>query len=66
MNKDQVKGRMKKIEGEAIDQRGDATGSVADDIKGKVEKGIGHVQKEYGDAKERVRRDLNDDDLDRT
>ncbi len=64
MNKDQVKGRMKKIEGELIDERGDATGDLTDDIKGKVEKGIGEVQKDYGDMKERIRRES--DDRDRT
>ncbi|MED5617781.1 CsbD family protein [Ideonella sp. BN130291] len=62
MNKDQVKGRAKKVEGELIDERGDATGDLSDDIKGKVEKGVGEVQKQYGDMKEKIRRD---DDLNR-
>lgn len=62
MNKDQVKGQAKKIEGEMIDQRGDATGSVADDIKGKVEKGVGEVQKKYGDLKENLKDDARRDD----
>lgn len=60
MNRDQVKGRVKKLEGELTDARGDATGDVADDIKGKIQKGIGEVQKDYGDMKERIRRDRED------
>ena len=55
MNKDQVKGRAKKIEGELIDQRGDARGSAADDLKGKAKKGVGEVQKQWGDLKEKAR-----------
>lgn len=57
MNKDQVKGRAKKVEGELIDQRGDATGDLKDDIKGKAEKAVGEVQKDYGDMKEKLKRD---------
>ena len=60
MNRDQVKGRAKKIEGELTDARGDATGDVSDNLKGKAEKGVGEVQKQYGDLKERVRHDRED------
>ena len=67
MNKDQVKGRAKKIEGELTDARGDARGSVADDVKGKAQKGAGEVQKQWGDLKEKARRDNDrlDSDIDR-
>jgi uncharacterized protein YjbJ (UPF0337 family) len=65
MNRDQVKGTAKKIEGELKDQKGNATGDLSDDVEGKVEKGVGEVQKDYGDMKERIRKDRADTDPDR-
>ncbi|HEY5801250.1 MAG TPA: CsbD family protein [Burkholderiaceae bacterium] len=64
MNKDQVKGISKDLEGKAQESAGQITGSAEQQIKGMGKQVAGKVQKGVGDVKEAVRdmsRDLRDD-----
>ncbi len=57
MNKDQIKGRVKEVEGKAKE----AAGVILDDdemeLEGNVKKNIGKIQAEFGDLKEDVKKD---------
>ena len=55
MNKDQVKGTAKDIEGKVQDEAGRAAGSEEHEAKGLGKQVAGKAQKKYGDAKEAVK-----------
>lgn len=55
MNKDQVKGRAKEIEGTIKEVAGKAVGNKNLENKGKIEKTIGNVQAGIGDLKEELK-----------
>ncbi len=52
MNKDQVKGKAKKVEGKVRQTAGRATGRRKMESKGIVKRAVGAVQEAYGDLKE--------------
>ena len=54
MNKDQVKGVAKHVQGEVQEQVGKLTGDTETRIKGHAKEMEGKAQKELGDAKEAV------------
>nr|WP_319527897.1 CsbD family protein [Pseudomonas laurentiana] len=56
MNKDQVKGRVKEIEGTIKEVAGKTVGNKRLEEKGKIEKTIGSVQAGLGDLKEDLKR----------
>jgi len=55
MNKDQVKGRLKAVEGTVKEVTGKIVGNKSLEEKGKVEKVVGKVQSGYGDIKEDIK-----------
>jgi uncharacterized protein YjbJ (UPF0337 family) len=55
MNKDQVKGTAKDIEGKVQEEAGRAAGSIEHETKGLGKQISGKAQKKYGDAKEAVK-----------
>ncbi|HKX54377.1 MAG TPA: CsbD family protein [Nitrosospira sp.] len=55
MNKDQVKGTAKDIEGKIQEEAGRAAGSKEHESKGLGKQIAGKVQKKYGDVKEAVK-----------
>jgi uncharacterized protein YjbJ (UPF0337 family) len=55
MNKDQVKGTAKEVEGKVQKKVGDVTGNLSEQAKGAGKEALGKVQKNYGDAKEDVK-----------
>ena len=55
MNKDQVKGVAKSVEGKVQEQAGKLMGSDEHQIKGVGKQVAGKTQKSYGDAKEMVK-----------
>jgi uncharacterized protein YjbJ (UPF0337 family) len=61
MNKDQVKGVSKDLEGKMQESAGQMTGSVEQQAKGLGKQVAGKVQKGFGDAKEAVRDTARDD-----
>ncbi len=52
MNKDQIKGNMKEVEGKVQKKVGEATDDLGQQAKGLAKEGAGKVQKNLGDAKE--------------
>lgn len=54
MNKDQVKGAVKEVAGDAQEKLGRLVGSPEQEAKGQAREMEGKVQKNYGDAKEAV------------
>lgn len=52
MNKDQVKGKAKEVEGEAQRKWGEATDDTEHKVKGTAKEAAGEAQQAYGDAKE--------------
>jgi uncharacterized protein YjbJ (UPF0337 family) len=52
MNKDQVKGVAKHVQGEVQEQVGKLTGDTETRLKGHAKEMEGKAQKEFGDAKE--------------
>lgn len=58
MNKDQVKGRLKKAEGKVKEVAGKLTGNKTLEQKGKVKNAAGDVQADYGDLKNDVAKSL--------
>ena len=54
MNSDQIKGRMKQVEGAIEDAKGDLTEDPSDDLAGKAKKVEGRIQEAYGNAKKAV------------
>ena len=59
MNKDQVKGTAKDVEGKVQEEAGRAVGSKEHEAKGLGKQVAGKVQKKYGDAKEAVKDVIN-------
>jgi len=55
MNKDQVKGRAKTVEGTVKEVTGKVVGNKSLEEKGKAEKVVGKVQSGYGDIKEDIK-----------
>ncbi|MCK0512394.1 CsbD family protein [Aromatoleum buckelii] len=55
MNKDQVKGRVKTVEGTVKEVTGKVVGNKSLEEKGKAEKVVGKVQSGYGDIKEDIK-----------
>ena len=51
MNKDQVKGRAKEVEGAVKEVAGKIVGNTKLEDKGKVEQAVGKAQASYGDLK---------------
>jgi len=56
MNKDQVKGSIKKATGKVQQKVGEAVGSESHQAKGVGKQVEGHLQKSYGDAKDSLRK----------
>jgi len=56
MNKDQVKGRVKKMKGTVKEVAGKLVGDKDLEDKGNVEKNLGKVQAVYGDIKKDVKK----------
>ncbi len=54
MNKDQVKGRVKEVQGSVKEATGKLVGSTQLETKGKLEKMVGTVQAKHGDTKAAV------------
>lgn len=54
MNKDQVKGRAKQVEGSIKKGAGKAVGNDRLQVEGEVEKAVGKVQANYGDLKNTI------------
>jgi uncharacterized protein YjbJ (UPF0337 family) len=55
MNKDEIKGKGKKIEGQVREGYGKLTGNKTEQIKGKVQQAEGTVQEEIGKIKRKVK-----------
>jgi uncharacterized protein YjbJ (UPF0337 family) len=55
VNKDQVKGRAKEVEGKVKETAGALFGNNRLEAKGKVQKNLGKAQASYGDAKSHVK-----------
>jgi uncharacterized protein YjbJ (UPF0337 family) len=55
MNKDQVKGEVKKAAGTVQRKAGEITGSTEQQLKGSIREAEGSIQKDYGNAKETVK-----------
>lgn len=51
MNKDQIKGRIKKAEGTVKEAAGKVTSKESLEQKGKLQKAVGNAQAAYGDIK---------------
>jgi uncharacterized protein YjbJ (UPF0337 family) len=56
MNKDQVKGDVKKVKGHVKETAGKIFGDKTLENKGKLQNAGGKIQKSYGDAKEEVKK----------
>jgi len=57
MNNDQVKGRIKEIDGKAKEVVGNAVGNKTLEEKGKLKNAIGKAQASYGDLKNELKKD---------
>ena len=55
INKDQVKGRAKELEGKVQEVAGKMVGSEHQQAKGNVKKNLGELQARFGDAKEKIK-----------
>jgi uncharacterized protein YjbJ (UPF0337 family) len=55
MNKDQIKGRAKEVEGKIKATAGKLVGKKTLEVKGKVQQTAGMIQANYGDAKNDVK-----------
>ncbi len=56
MNKDQVKGRARQVEGNVQEAVGKAVGNPKHNVKGKLKRAAGKIQAAYGDLKDRDER----------
>lgn len=56
MNKDQIKGRVKEVDGNIKEATGKALGNQRLEEKGKIEKTIGKVQAGLGDLREDLKK----------
>ena len=54
INKDQAVGKLKQVEGKAIDAKGDLTKDPSDDLHGKAKQVEGKVQEWVGDARKAI------------
>ena len=61
MNKDQVKGRIEEVAGEAKKVTGKVIGNKNLEQKGRVEEAGGKVRAGYGDAKNELKNELKKD-----
>jgi uncharacterized protein YjbJ (UPF0337 family) len=57
MNKDQVKGRITKVEGKVKDVAGKVIGNKTLEQKGSLEKTVGQIQADHGDRKHDSKKD---------
>lgn len=57
MNNDQVKGRIKQMDGTAKEIAGKTVGNKSMEEKGKLKKAVGKVQANYGDLKNELKKD---------
>jgi uncharacterized protein YjbJ (UPF0337 family) len=55
VNKDQVKGRIKVVEGKANEVAGKITGNAKLELKGSVQRALGEAQARFGDVKQKMR-----------
>jgi uncharacterized protein YjbJ (UPF0337 family) len=58
VNKDQVKGVARQVQGSVKEAVGKATGNKRTQAEGAVEKAAGKVQKGYGDVKSKIKKVL--------
>jgi uncharacterized protein YjbJ (UPF0337 family) len=58
MNKDQVKGRIKKSEGKIKEVTGKVVGNKTLEEKGRFQKNVGKAQSSYGDLKKDLNKDV--------
>ena len=56
MNKDQVKGRMEEVAGQAKKVTGKVVGDKSLEQKGRVEEAAGKIRAGYGDAKHEIKK----------
>jgi len=56
MNKDQVKGRVKEVQGSAKEVAGKIVGNKKLEIEGKVQKNVGKFQAGFGDLKNSLKK----------
>lgn len=56
MDKDRIKGTVKKAEGAIKEELGKASGDTSLEVEGKIEKAEGALQKAYGKAKDALRK----------
>jgi len=56
MDADRIKGKLKQVEGKAIDIKGDFTDNPSDDIRGKAKQVEGKIQEEWGKSKDAIRK----------
>lgn len=56
MNKDQVKGRVKEVQGSAKEVAGKIVGNKQLEIEGKVQKNVGKFQAGFGDLKNSLKK----------
>jgi uncharacterized protein YjbJ (UPF0337 family) len=55
INRDQVKGRAKELEGKVQEVAGKMVGSEHQQAKGNVKKNLGELQARFGDAREMIK-----------
>lgn len=60
MNRDQVEGKWKQVQGKVLEKWGKLTNDDMDQIAGKRDQLIGKVQEKYGLAKEAAEREVDD------
>ncbi|SMH46833.1 CsbD family protein [Maritimibacter sp. HL-12] len=56
MDKDRIKGTVKKAEGAIKEALGKASGDESLEVEGKIEKAEGSIQKAFGKAKDSLRK----------
>jgi len=59
MNKDQIKGAIKNVEGKVQEEAGKVVGSKEQQIKGMSKQVAGKTEQKYGDAKEVLKKQNN-------
>jgi uncharacterized protein YjbJ (UPF0337 family) len=56
VNKDQIKGRAREVEGKVEKGGGKITGNKDLEQKGKINEGLGKIQGAYGDVKDAIKK----------
>ena len=56
VNKDQIKGRVREVEGKTKQGLGKITGNRDLEQKGKIDEGLGKLQGAYGDVKDAIKK----------